>query len=325
MKRLIAAVLALAMTAAMAMTAMAVNVRLFVKDDDGYFIDEVTTPAPGQTVYALLTDGDKPNKMKASHDIEVISQAKDRKVSLIGGSSFSIVKKKIGSSSSDYAYFAEIKIKDVGSSAYEEDGYHATGEITYENSAGNEFTYDVDFYIEYPEGYDELTDELQIFSYEKDDDIDLELPDGESTFEAEASGNSKVLASMSTDYDGDFANRFSNANLDFYYGNGATFDRLVRSSAVLTIYAREGSYLYEIKSGGALTDLSKTYDDYEEAFVVKSNSTSFTLGKYVVSDIKLSGAAAASSSSSAASVSSSVSSTPGGTYVPVNPNTGAAA
>lgn len=320
MKRFITAALAFAMVLALAMTSAAsTTLSLYVKDDDGdYYTEEVTTPAPGQTVYGLLTEN-KPQKLKASHNIVVYSVASDKKVSLIGSSSFEIVKRKVGSGSSDYAYFAEIKIKEVSSSAYEDDGYYASGELTFTNSTGSSVTYDVDFNIEYPEGYDELTEDLQIFSYEKDDEVELELPDGESTFEFEAAGNSDVLASMTTDYDFDFADKYPNANLDFYYSNGATFDRLIRGTGILTIYADSDSYLYEIKSG-SLVDLTKTYDKDEDAFIVKSTGTTFTLGKYVVSNTRLSGAVASSSSAA-----SSVSSSSGGTYVPINPNTGAAA
>jgi hypothetical protein len=66
-------------------------------------------------------------------------------------------------------------------------------------------------------------------------------------------------------------------------------------------------------SGSTLTDLTNTYDDDEDGFVVKTK----TLGTYIVSDSKLSSVAASSSSSTSSQSSSS-------TYVPVNPPTGAA-
>ena len=70
---------------------------------------------------------------------------------------------------------------------------------------------------------------------------------------------------------------YVDADLLFY-----NFVASFRRTATVTLYAEEGSYLYEVVDG-QLVEVDAEYDEWEEAFVWKTR----TLGNYVVSDVEL--------------------------------------
>ena len=87
---------------------------------------------------------------------------------------------------------------------------------------------------------------------------------------------------MSTDDDSSITRRYPNASLRFYYGNGASLTAL--RSPKIFIEAYEDDYLYEVTGSSTLTNRTSSYDEDEGGFVLSSN----TLGKYIVSDTRLS-------------------------------------
>ncbi|MBQ2752098.1 MAG: hypothetical protein IJF25_05925, partial [Oscillospiraceae bacterium] len=92
-------------------------------------------------------------------------------------------------------------------------------------------------------------------------------------------GQGKILLSATSDFDSDVALIYPNANLDFFYGNGASFNRI----GTLYLAADPDSYLYQLKDDGRLVAVNAEYDEYDENFVIKTR----TLGKYVISDVEL--------------------------------------
>lgn len=296
------------MIATMSAVAFAMTAGDIYKEDDGLYDYALSYAVPGETVYIYITDTE-PDDSKAKNELECVNNSEDNIVKLIPTTSLSIVKRKYDSSPSLYGYFAVVPVKSVSASEYvDDDGYNVSGYIEVD---GDEI--DVDFDIAYPEedAYSaDFTDELTLYNVESGEDVEIEFDNG--GFYGEGSRDTEVLAALDTDYNSTIGNKYPNADLDFYTFEGANFTNAVKSGSYLLIEADDDMYLYSL-SGSTLTDLTNTYDDDEDGFVVKTK----TLGTYIVSDSKLSSVAASSSSSTSSQSSSS-------TYVPVNPPTGAA-
>ena len=88
-----------------------------------------------------------------------------------------------------------------------------------------------------------------------------------------------VNSSATADFDTDVATIYPNANLEFFYGNGGTFNRI----GTLYLHAEPGSYLYQLRDDGRLVEANAEYDEYDENFVIKTR----TINKYVISDVEL--------------------------------------
>lgn len=194
------------------------------------------------------------------------------------GSSLPITKKKMSSSSNDYGYFAEMKLKEIPISSYSFDGFALDFTKFNESKAINGDVggmVGTTFTVAYSQG-SEITDEPQYFELEDTSDYYyVEGTGAEVKIDSEGV-KTKTIISCDTSYDSDFGNKYSNANLNFYYFNGAK----MRRSATVTIPVSDGKYLYEVTSSG-LKEITKKNDD---KFEFKTQ----TLGKYVSSDKKLS-------------------------------------
>ena len=221
----------------------------------------------------------------------------------------------------EYGWFAKIKVKSVKMSSYPEDGYDVEYLLLEYSWDGDDETVEVELdFIGYEEADDELEEDPKMFTYEKDDDVDIELPDSEGTFTGVAKKDFDIIASMDTKVNNSVLNKYPNAYIRFFNGNGAKFPV---SKGKLTIYADSDEYCYEVNSNGDYIDLSDTYSSKDKGFVI----TTTTLGKYIVSDAALRGAV--SSGSTAAPAPSAPSTAPStNTTYPVtspiisNPNTG---
>lgn len=233
-----------------------------------------------------------------------------------------IVKKKFGNSAGDYAYYLAIKLKDT-STVKQQD---VVGTITLRKTGADGFqmldgtntiSHAVGFTASYPENTgDTVTDKYTIMFGDNstlgDEETILFDKAPDNYFDVDVRGQGDLLIKADTKYNYDIAEKYPNANIDFFNCYDVSFNRI----GELTIAAEKGSYLYQVK-GDSLTAVKATYDNYEEAFKIKTR----TLGNYVISDKKLSNT---SSSSSEPSSSEPSSSTPSTGNKP-NPNTGARA
>lgn len=179
---------------------------------------------------------------------------------------------------------------------------------------------------------EEVTDTYKIYDWknmEGENQIDFDRFDG-AYFENDITGQEKTLLKADAKFDPAVANLYPSANINFFNGHGATFNKI----GSLHLPAEPGSFIYAVAADGSLSAVNATYDDGEEAFVIKTR----TLGKYAISDKELDIAAStpASSSSevtapteSAPTPASEPASTPTVTLPPVdgaqkpNPDTGA--
>lgn len=338
MKKLFSAVLAIAMVLSIAPVALAATLsegHVYLKDDDYYDDDQNGTVAPGTTCYVYLRDYDKdaednnePKKIKID-DVEVTDSDTGKTVKLL---SVQRSASRLKISSDDRAWFAKVTVKSVSSSSYPDDGYDVDEfslEYTFD---GKEETLEVDLSnIEYEESDGELEEDEKLFKYDKEDDIDIDLPDDAGRFTGTARKDFEVIASMNTDVSNAMLNKYPNADIRFFNGNGATFPV---TSGKMYIEADSDDYLYEVSSKNTLTDRSSTWKSSENAFVINTTK----IGKYIVSDTKLSDSrksteppassvpAASSVAPSASSQSDYIGSTPITNPVALyNPSTGACA
>ena len=200
--------------------------------------------------------------------------------------SVELAKKKVMGEtlSQKYIYFIEVDLKDGGSTtAADISGtiqLRKSGEFDYED-----MELDVNIELAYATSQDsEITEDLKLFKegdgFEADDAYEFTFEcDDETYFEVNTNGQGKLLLSATADFDTDVATIYPNANLEFFYGNGGTFNRI----GTLYLHAEPGSYLYQLKDDGRLVAVDAEYDEYDENFVIKTR----TLGKYVISDVKL--------------------------------------
>ena len=197
-----------------------------------------------------------------------------------------IVKKKqsVNGGQNDYVYFLAITMKPSTSMSQ----IDVIGEITLKKSGDNKIdeTYDIEIPVGYAYAGDRtITDSVKIFNFgttgesplegTEDDTLDI---DGVGYFEVDTNGQGKILLGCDVDFNSDVAAKFPEANLDFVNGNGANFNK----TGLLTIEADPDTYLYQ-NVDGVLKAVKAEYDEYEEAFKVKTR----TLGEYVISDTEL--------------------------------------
>ncbi|WMJ83420.1 hypothetical protein ACS3UN_10130 [Oscillospiraceae bacterium LTW-04] len=331
MKKLFCTVLALAMIVAAAPVALAKNVTdydegdVYIKDDDYYDDGPQSTIAPGSSGYVYLcpyedgkTTGPKSVRID---DMEVLDSDNGKPVKLI---SVDRSASRLKVNSDERAWFVKISVKSVSSSSYPDDGFDIdtlTLEYTYDGDKYEDVQVNLDS-IEYDEADDEFEEDEKMFTYEKDDDVDIDLPDSAGIFTGTARKDFDVVAAMDTDVDNSLLNKYPSADIRFFNGNGATFPV---TGGKMTIYADSGDYLYEV-SGNKLTDRSSTWVSSKNAFVISTTK----IGKYIVSDTKLSAKSDSNSTGSSSSSSSKSSEYIGSTPLPsnpvvTNPQTGASA
>ena len=228
---------------------------------------------PGKTYYIGL-EANKPKDSKAKLSYTCTQVSNDKKFSIASSTSLPIAKRKFGS---DYAYFAELKLKDIPASSYHEDGFLFDGTVTYKRNDGTTGDPLIDKNCNYPNGGSTVYDYQSYYYFNDEDDIVLDVEGTEVKIELSAKGiEYRLLLAMDTKYDETLADKYPNAYLDFYNGNGASFKR-----KATIIIPREGTqYLYEY-SGSTLTQITSRNSDGDFEFQTDK------LGKYVVSDTKL--------------------------------------
>jgi len=344
MKNFLAILLALAMIASVAPVAFAAETptgayeqpgfttgNVYVQDEDDDF-EEKASLAPGETGYVYIAAYERNNSTyefleeepkSISVEEQVIYEDGDRddgdeedEVKLISVEK-KAERKKIDDG--EYGWFAKIKVKSVKMSSYPEYGYDVDDLVLEYSWDGEncEITVALDS-ICYEDADEELGEDPKLFSYEKEDDVDITLPDDDGTFTGVARKDFDIVASMDTKVSNSLINKYPNADFRFYNGNGAKFPI---TKGKLTINGDSNEYCYEVVNG-EYVDLTDTYDSKEKGFVISTT----TLGKYVVSDMPLSGAVSSGSTATPAPVEPAPSA-PTTTY-PVtspiisNPNTG---
>ena len=333
MKKFLAAILALAMIMAMAPIAFAADSityglipgAVYVKEeDDDYYNTRVYHLAPGETGYIFIADynrditTDEPKSISIEELEVVCNDDEEDEVKKMITVDKKGEKKKYGDG--DYGWFAKIKVKSVSLSNYPEDGYDILDfVIEYDWSEGDgggtldiieEGGFDQ---ICYEEGDSELEDEPMLFEFEKDDDVEIDLPDEGGVFEGVARKDFEIVAAMDTEPSSSLLNKYPNADIQFFNGNGANFPV---TKGRLTIYADDDYYCYEV-DGSKLIDRTSTYSSSEKGFYISTTK----LGKYIISDTKLSGSSVSSSGSSTGTTTSSTTQSTVNTTAPVQTTT----
>ena len=152
--------------------------------------------------------------------------------------------------------------------------------------------------------------------FDCDEEIELGFND-DSTFTVDVSGQPKTLLYFDTDFNSSIAAKYPLAELNFWNGNGAKFNRTGEMFLSIGDEDYDDYYLYQINSDGSLSEVPNAeYDDADEGFYFKTR----TLGSYVVSDMELDTSATESSDES-----DDIVVTPVDPVTPVNPGTGARA
>ncbi|MEG1849595.1 MAG: hypothetical protein RR197_03470, partial [Oscillospiraceae bacterium] len=183
-----------------------------------------------------------------------------------------------------YAYFMIVTLKPSNSTSSRE--LYGTVRLRKSGSAG--FDLDADISVEvrhneassanvipklpalFEEGNGFFGEPDEIFYFEEDD---------RSSFTVNTTGQHTLLLGMNIDYDAELAEQYFDANLEFWNGNGRSFNK----TGLLSLAAAEGSYLYQLDGDGVLHPVKARYDEYEGAFQIKTR----TLGRYVISDQRL--------------------------------------
>ena len=152
--------------------------------------------------------------------------------------------------------------------------------------------------------------------FDCDEEVELGFND-DSTFTVDVSGQPKTLLYFDTDFNSSIAAKYPLAELNFWNGNGAKFNRTGEMFLSIGDEDYDNYYLYQINSDGSLSEVPNAeYDDADEGFYFKTR----TLGSYVVSDMELDTSATESSDES-----DDIVVTPVDPVTPVNPGTGARA
>lgn len=145
-----------------------------------------------------------------------------------------------------------------------------------------------------------------------DDEVDIEFAD-ESIFTVDVSGQGKVLLYYDTDFNSKIAAKYPLAELNFWNGNGAKFNRV--GQMFLACKEDYAQFLYQVNADGTLSEVpGAEFDKYDEGFYFNTR----VLGTYVISDMELE---LPSTTPSTPAVETPVVTTP----VVTNPSTGAIA
>ncbi len=200
-----------------------------------------------------------------------------------------------------YIYF--LSVKTTGSSSTQNREIH--GKVTIKKTSNpNKFS-DIDKDIVIELGYSRASDGIiptTPAAFKEGDGFDAERDyvfefdaDRNVRFEVDTVGQGRIVLGFDTEYDEKIDRKYPNARLWYYNGNGASFNRV--GKLYLGGFDDDDYYVYEVGSGSSLTRVNAEYDKYEEAYVISTR----TLGRYVVSDTRLSTTTSSSSSSSSSS------------------------
>ena len=295
MKRKFTVVLTVILAMLFAVEGFAVSRGKAYIEDNGYFDEEIKTPAPGDTVYIALVkksdeeddyeidSDDKPSKAELKK-VEVIGISDDEEYDLIENGKLSIVTEDADDGIE--WYFAKLEIDDIDLDDYPDDGFLVSGTLKVTRKSGKTFEIDLEKTFDGinftdAEKNSELKKTAQLYRFKSNKDIKLEFPNEKGWFEGKTKKAINVFAAMSHSKIRAIQKKNDDAELVFYIGNGAEFEDIRNGKIV--IEADDDAYLYEIDSG-KLKNRTSWYDDDEEAFIIETD----VLGSYVVSDEKLS-------------------------------------
>ncbi len=312
MKKFFAAALASAMVVSMAATSFAAPAAVtgvynsgdkpvLYKESNGLMKLNDGLVGYGKTAFfALTSDADLKNVPVTEYDAVKGTSIKVKwEIGATAVEKLEIVKKKNGSQ--DYSYYLAVSTK--ANSTTKETDVAGTVNLRKSGSPSFDLKDDKAVSISFTLGYasaddtivdkvrqDLVTDTAKIFNFTtanagdadskipEADEYEISLP-GDNYFLVNTIGQGKIILAADMDYNADIAAKYPNANLDFFNGNGATFNKI----GELTLMADEGSFLYQVNADGNLVAVKYTYDEYEEAFKVKTR----VLGSYVISDVEL--------------------------------------
>ena len=140
----------------------------------------------------------------------------------------------------------------------------------------NELTIDTDYGPFYSETYYAL-------KFDCDEEIELSFND-DSTYTVDVSGQPKILLYYDLDFNSSIASKYPYAELNFWNGNGAKFNRTGELFISIGDDDYDDYYIYQINSDGTLSEVSGAeYDSSDEGFYLRTR----TLGSYVISDVEL--------------------------------------
>ncbi len=197
--------------------------------------------------------------------------------------------------SGTYYYMVAITIEESTSTSDAD----IIGTLTLDKSSSpdaDEIAFDIAVTVDWEESYRENTDyddvdgDIEIeadtyysVSFDGDDEIEITFED-DSYFVVDISGQGSTLIYYDTDFNSRIAAQYPLAELNFWNGNGARFNRtgeFFLSTGDDSDYAQ---FLYQINSDGTLSEVpGAEYDDADEGFYFNTR----TLGQYVYSDMEL--------------------------------------
>lgn len=127
-----------------------------------------------------------------------------------------------------------------------------------------------------------LADKSYALKFKSDDEVELTFED-DSTFTVDVSGQSKILFRWNNEYISKVAGKYPYAELNFWNGNGAKFNRV--GEFFLNCEDLEGNqFLYQVNADGTLSEVpGAEWDESDEGFYFNTR----VLGSYVVSDMEL--------------------------------------
>lgn len=207
--------------------------------------------------------------------------------------------KQFGLEENDYAYFLAIKYED-STSVNDTD---VIGTITLSKSkdpAIDKYEFDVEVNVDWENSWRQPTETDGSSVYEVTGDVELKAEknyalkfncddtveiqfDDDSYFEVDVSGQSKMYFTYNTDYISRIAAKYPYAELNFWNGNGAKFNRV--GQMFLSCEDLTGNqFLYQVTSDGKLAEVpGAEWDDSDEGFYFNTR----VLGSYVISDMEL--------------------------------------
>lgn len=290
-------------------TAYYLLIQGVIDDDDLENGDEVV---PGDATPELVTDSESVSSLKVKTDWE---EGK----SLV--SSVSIVKKKVcndADTANDYSSMTTLLSADSRLiNSYSADKYYyflaiatnsssstsdadVIGTLTLSKSKHpkvDDLDLDVALNIGWENSYLSDGDSLGLYvtgdvgtledetyyalKFDCDDEIDIDFED-DSIFTVDVSGQSKLLVYYDTDYNSKIAAKYPLAELNFWNGNGAKFNRV--GEMFLACDQDYAQFLYQVNSDGTLSEVpGAEYDEYDGGFYFNTR----VLGSYVISDMEL--------------------------------------
>ena len=117
--------------------------------------------------------------------------------------------------------------------------------------------------------------------FDFDDEVDFEFAD-DSIFTVDVSGQSKLLLYYDTQFNSKIAAKYPLAELNFWNGNGAKFNRV--GEMFIPVKEDYAQFLYQLNADGTLSEVpGAEYDEYDEGFYFNTR----VLGTYVISDMEL--------------------------------------